>query len=238
MEKKDQVTAALAFPPVMAFVMALRTWPWHFKFAFVCALLSFFTFCDGWYFVRLGLVHCSERFDHWRKMPRKHLFAMSFLNGRVLPGDIDRNAHCNNARFLRECGFGRRDFWHRNGMWEIIRANDCNLVVGAQSVRYRRELSLGHAYTLETRLMHWDDRAFYLEHRFVTTDYKTNQSFVHAIVLVKNSVIGKLSPSKLIEKLPDVGAYETKCPAMTRELQHWIDYNTASSKILREEAQK
>jgi acyl-CoA thioesterase FadM len=40
------------------------------------------------------------------------IFDLSVRKGRVLLNDIDRNGHCNNARFLRECGFGRRDLWH------------------------------------------------------------------------------------------------------------------------------
>lgn len=71
--------------------------------------LSSYAFCDAWYFLRMAwltatVAVCAEP-------PRHDLFAVSALPGRILLADIDRNGHCNNARFLRECGFGRRDLW-------------------------------------------------------------------------------------------------------------------------------
>ncbi|KAF1782948.1 hypothetical protein GQ600_15059 [Phytophthora cactorum] len=64
--------------------------------------LSSFAFCDFWYFLRMGLHALTPA----PRGPRKHLFAVSKVKGRIGLMDIDRNGHCNNARFLRECGFG------------------------------------------------------------------------------------------------------------------------------------
>ncbi|POM73476.1 RxLR effector candidate protein [Phytophthora palmivora] len=69
--------------------------------------LSSFAFCDFWYFLRMGLNTVTPS----PRGPRRHLFAVSKSKGRIGLMDIDRNGHCNNARFLRECGFGRRDLW-------------------------------------------------------------------------------------------------------------------------------
>ena len=66
--------------------------------------LAGFALCDVWYFLRMGRMALAFG-------PRRHLFALSKIRGRVGLMDIDRNGHCNNARFLRECGFGRRDLW-------------------------------------------------------------------------------------------------------------------------------
>jgi hypothetical protein len=70
-------------------------------------VLSGFAFCDLWYFLRMALNALTPA----ARGPRRHLFAASKVQGRIWLMDIDRNGHCNNARFLRECGFGRRDLW-------------------------------------------------------------------------------------------------------------------------------
>ncbi|KAE9017552.1 hypothetical protein PR003_g13631 [Phytophthora rubi] len=192
--------------------------------------LSGFAFCDLWYFLRMGL----DALTPAARGPRHHLFAVSKVQGRVWLMDIDRNGHCNNARFLRECGFGRRDLWQHNGVWKVVTAAGGNLVVGSQTVRYRRELSFGQAYTLQSRLLCWDKRAFYVEHRFVTRSSKGE--FVNVIVLVKNSVLGPLSPAQIVAKLPALQSDEEANPALPADVAAWIESNDASSKMLRAEA--
>ncbi len=108
-------------------------------------------------------------------------------------------------------------------------------MVGSQTVRFRREMSLGQKYVLQTRLLCWDERAFYVEHRFITKDYKTAKNFVNAIVLVKNTVIGNVGPAKIIEKLQNVIEDELKSRPIPQDVQKWIESNQISSKLLREE---
>lgn len=195
--------------------------------------LSGFAFCDLWYFLRMGVNTLSRGSTG----PRKHLFAVSRVPGRIWLMDIDRNGHCNNARFLRECGFGRRDLWQHNGVWKVVTAAGGNLVVGAQTVRYRRELSFGQAYEMQSRVLSWDKRAFYVEQRFVTKDAK-GKAFVNAIVLVKNTVLGPLSPEQIVAQLSDLQADENATPTMPEDVALWIQSNDVSSKMLRAEAAK
>ncbi|KAL3671997.1 hypothetical protein V7S43_002662 [Phytophthora oleae] len=192
--------------------------------------LSSFAFCDCWYFLRMGLSALTPS----PRGPRKHLFAVSKVKGRIGLMDLDRNGHCNNARFLRECGFGRRDLWQYNGVWKVVTAAGGNLVVGSQTVRYRRELSFGQTYTMQSRLICWDKRAFYVEHRFVTQGAKGE--FINAIVLVKNTVLGALSPAQIVAKLPALQTDEEANPSTPADVAAWIESNDISSKMLRAEA--
>lgn len=123
-------------------------------------------------------------------------------------------------------------------MWAILTAHGGNLVVGSQTVRFRRELVLGDAYALETRLLCWDARAFYIEHRFVTAR-SDGKAFVHAIVLVKNTVLGVLSPDALVAKLASQcrdEAVPRASPAMPPDVAAWVASNDISSKLLRAES--
>ncbi|RLN97859.1 hypothetical protein BBJ28_00001525, partial [Nothophytophthora sp. Chile5] len=222
--------ALLALPPTVVSALSYFLGGTSAVAAVSFGALSSFAFCDMWYFLRMA----ANSLVGGARGPRRHLFAVSKVAGRILLVDIDRNGHCNNARFLRECGFGRRDLWQHNGVWDVVTAAGGNLVVGSQTVRYRRELSFGQAYTMESRLICWDKRAFYVEHRFVTKGAKGE--FVNAIVLVKNTVLGQLSPEKIVAKLPALQPDEEASPVMPEDVGAWIKSNDASSKMLRAES--
>lgn len=123
--------------------------------------------------------------------------------------------------------------YQHNGVWKVVTASGGNLIVGSQTVRYRRELRFGQTYTLESRLICWNARAFYVEHRFVTQDVMGY--FVNAIVLVKNIVIGALEPAQIIAKLPVLQSDEENNPPMPVDVLRWLESNEASSKMLRAE---
>ncbi|DBA00994.1 TPA: hypothetical protein N0F65_006255 [Lagenidium giganteum] len=241
MRSRTQALLALLAPPLVTsatcIVLGVSA-----ASAFAWSIVAIFASCDGWYFVRLA----SSSVQYWlddvvARAPSRKLFDVSTLDGRVRLNDIDRNGHCNNARFLRECGFGRRDLWHYNGVWKIITSAGGNLVVGAQTVRYRRELSLHREYTLATRVLCWDDRAFYVEHRFVTRSNEASSNhtavpFVNAIVLVKNNVLGKLKPAQIIAQLQRLDVSEVKSPPMPPDIAALCESNSLSSSALRNES--
>ncbi|KAI9908274.1 hypothetical protein PsorP6_004512 [Peronosclerospora sorghi] len=230
--RKKVAFLLIALPPTVVSSISYCFGGLSGAMALSIGILSGFAFCDMWYFLRMGL-NSLKPVSHG---PRRHLFATSKVTGFVGLTDIDRNGHCNNARLLRECGFGRRDLWQQNGVWKVLTAVGGNLVVGAQTVRYRRELSFGQVYTMETRLICWDKRAFYVEHRFVTKSAQGN--FVNAIVLVKNTILGILNPEQIIDKLPAVQADEQANVAIPPDISAWIQSNDASSKMLRAEASR
>lgn len=125
----------------------------------------------------------------------------------------------------------------RNGLWRVLTSHGGNLVVGSQTVRYRRELSLGEPYSLETRVRCWDTRAFYVEHRFVTQRQGGGKPFVNAIVLVKNAVLGPLSPVELVAALlPELDDSARASPPVPADVVAWIQSNDISSKMLRTES--
>lgn len=103
-------------------------------------------------------------------------------------------------------------------------------MVGALTIRYRRELCLGQRYTLQTRVLCWDARAFYLEHRFLTQDKANAEQFVNAIVLVKNSILGPVGPERLVAELTEGGSAS---PPMPDDVKAWIQSNEASSMALK-----
>lgn len=155
------------------------------------ALLVLFSTLDVWYFLRAAVVILRA----WFQPPVRDVTAEQTLAGRVTTHDIDM-CHMNNARYLRECDFARFSLYVRNGVFKALRALKASMVVGATTIRYRRALCIGEGYELRSRIVTWDDKAFFLEQRFVST----KDGLVCAVMYCKQSVI-RSSPDKIMQHL-------------------------------------
>jgi acyl-CoA thioesterase FadM len=91
---------------------------------------------------------------------------------RVLPHDIDINLHLNNGRYLQIIDVNRMEFLFRAGVIDIVRKNRWKPILGSTTIQFRRELRLWDEALASTRLVGWDDRWTYLEHRIETADGK------------------------------------------------------------------
>ncbi|XP_061550190.1 protein THEM6-like [Phycodurus eques] len=187
------------------------------------ALLALFCSLDVWYFARAAaaVVHA------WLQPPVRDVTAEQVTTGRVAPRDIDM-CHMNNARYLRECDFARFSLYVRNGVFKALRALKASMVVGASTIRYRRPLCVGEAYELRSRVVTWDDKAFFLEQRFVSS----KDGLVCAVMYCKQTVI-RSSPGSIVQYLCK---RKVECPEFPEDLQHWINFISASSQSLRAES--
>ncbi|XP_054625315.1 protein THEM6-like isoform X2 [Dunckerocampus dactyliophorus] len=187
------------------------------------ALLALFCTLDVFYFLRAALVVLRA----WFQPPVWDVTAEQVLTGRVAPRDIDM-CHMNNARYLRECDFARFSLYVRNGVFMALRALGASMVVGATTIRYRRALCIGEGYELRSRVVTWDDKAFFLEQRFVSR----KDGLVCAVMYCKQSVIHS-SPDKIMQYLCK---RKVECPEFPEDLQHWVNFISASSQTLRAES--
>ena len=85
---------------------------------------------------------------------------------RVLPSDLDVLLHMNNGVYLSLMDLGRVDLLRRANLFKPIRARGWYPVVTAQTIQYRRSLSLFQRFDIVTRVLSWDDRTILLEQRF------------------------------------------------------------------------
>lgn len=171
------------------------------------ALLLLFCSLDVWYFLRGAQVFIQAWFQ-----PRiRDILAEQSIEGMVLPHDLDYLGHMNNSRYLRECDFARFHHYMRNGLFMASRKLGAKLVVGASTIRYRRSLVFREAFEIRTKVLGWDEKAFYLEQRFVSK----KDGFVSAIMLCRQNVV-HCSPETIIEfickkKVREVAASSSKC---------------------------
>src|SRR4051812_35281882 len=82
----------------------------------------------------------------------------SVLRFRVMPGDLDINLHMNNGRYLSIMDLGRLDIILRSGIHRPMLRRRWTPLVGSETIRFRRSLTLFQRYELHSRLVGWDDK--------------------------------------------------------------------------------
>lgn len=161
--------------------------------ALLAIALAYFALLDGWYLVRVPCAVLRARL----LLPRvRDLLAEQRYANRVLPSDLDLLLHMNNARYLREADVAHAAHQARCGVLGALPALGAHAVLGASCVRYRRSLRLLEPFEVRTRLLGWDDRAFYLEARFISL----RDGFVCALVRARQHVLGT-SPERVVQHL-------------------------------------
>lgn len=155
--------------------------------------VAYFALLDGWYLVRVPCAVLRARL----LQPRvRDLLAEQSYAGRVLPSDLDLLLHMNNARYLREADVARAAHLARCGVLGALRALGARAVLAASCARYRRSLRLLEPFEVRTRLLGWDDRAFYVEARFISL----RDGFVCALLRSRQHVLGT-SPDRVVQHL-------------------------------------
>ena len=90
------------------------------------------------------------------------------LRFRVWPTDLDLNMHMTNARYFSVMDLGRTDLMLRAGLGRTILRNRWQPVIGAANVRFRRPLAPFQRFDFVSRVLCWDDKYFFIEHRLET----------------------------------------------------------------------
>lgn len=195
-------------------------------------LALLFAYIDVWYFMRM-ISLClyfrvkSSADKKNKRRSKEELFAPYFINGIVLPSDLDHMRHMNNSKYLREMDFGRIALFVESGLYRAFYRCGGTISLTAHCVRYRRPLTLFHRFVLQTRIICWDEDAIYVEQRMT----RKSDDFVCAINLAKLAVRGT-SISAALETL--LGE-RLASPPFPLELEKWTESITASSNKLKEE---
>ena len=89
------------------------------------------------------------------------------MNLRVVLTDLDVLGHMNNGVYFSLMDLGRMDLLIRAGVWKKFMAKGYYPVMANETATFRKSLTHGTKFVLETRLVGYDDRAVYVEQRFV-----------------------------------------------------------------------
>jgi acyl-CoA thioesterase FadM len=120
-----------------------------------------------------------------RRASRLGFHDVSRLRMRVLPNDIDVLGHMNNGVYFSLMDLGRLDLGVRSGAWQSFSKNGWYPVAASETMTFRRSLQPWQRYTLESRVVGYDERAMYTEQRFVVDGEIFAQGVVRARFLRK-----------------------------------------------------
>ncbi|XP_046678738.1 protein THEM6 [Homalodisca vitripennis] len=188
--------------------------------SFIVALL--YVFFDVNYFLRtIFTVVIGRLFEK-----RVKITDPTTIYGFCFTQDLDiAGRHMNNARFVRDLDFSRFHFYDRTGLYAEMRRRHTDAVQAATSIRYRRVIPIFTFYKIESQLLYWDEKAFYVEQRFVTP----HDGFVRAAVLSKQVMLR----ARADEMVTTLCGGQVEKPALTPDLDLWIKSMEASSERLR-----
>jgi acyl-CoA thioesterase FadM len=137
-------------------------------------------------FVRIPLLILRQAIAPLAPLPA---LATDALVLRVWPNDIDFNLHLNNARYLSVMDYGRVRLLARTGLLKPVLKAHFAPVVGSVWITYRRSLPLWARYRLATRLACWDDRWFYMEQTFTSSEGLVAVGWVKAALLDHSAIV-------------------------------------------------
>lgn len=117
----------------------------------------------------------------------------------VFPNDLDLNGHVNNGVYLTYADLGRFDMLLRAGVFGKILKQGWYPVVVSQTVRFYKSLKLFQRFTIETRVIGWDEKNVLMEQR-----YERGEDLL-AVVIVNSRFLsrkgGSVSTQELLEFL-------------------------------------
>lgn len=132
-----------------------------------------------------------------------------------MPTDIDLLMHMNNGKYLSILDIARFAYTVRTGLYRTMQENDWYTVVGAQTITYRKSLNPWQKFTVETKLIAFDERAAYMEQRFV------RGGEIYARAYIQGRFLKKSGGTVSIAELAAVTGINPADYPLTDELATW-----------------
>jgi len=152
-----------------------------------------------------------------RKQPRCGAFDTLRVRSRVFPNDLDLNMHVNNGRYLSFADLGRVDWFFRSGAWDVARKQGFIPVIGDVNARFIRQLKAFDRFYVESRLLGWDEKWAFLEHKILD-----HENRVAALIVIRGMFWSKkkggLSPEDLIAA---TGQGHLESPTLPEWVEAW-----------------
>ena len=152
-----------------------------------------------------------------------NLLATTRVRLRVWPNDLDYNLHVNNGRYLALAHISGAQWIVRTGVLRIVRQHKALLVIGDALAKFRHDLQVFQAFEIHSRLMGWDSKWVFFEHRFVRKDRVIGVVAGRAVLKAQSGPID-----------PQVLSAELGHSAPSPELAEWVRCFDQSAELLGE----
>lgn len=134
---------------------------------------------------------------------------------RVLPTDTDILRHVNNGIYLSLMDLGRMDLMIRSGYWQKLRKLGWYPVATNTTVTYRRSLQAWQRYTLETKVIGFDDKAMFIEQRFVSGNE------VYAVGLMRGRFLKRSGGTVSVAELGELAGVDPAALPIPEWMDRW-----------------
>ena len=88
----------------------------------------------------------------------------------TLPTDLDVLNHMNNGVYFSIMDVARFEMLARNGVMRLMKEHGWYAVVASETMTFRKSLNPWDRFSIESRIVGHDDKAVYMEQRFVRPD--------------------------------------------------------------------
>jgi acyl-CoA thioesterase FadM len=134
-----------------------------------------------------------------KRRPKLHIHDVATTPFRVLPTDIDILNHMNNGVYLSIMDLARMDLLIRAGAWATLMKLKYYPVVVSETISFRKSLQPWQRFVVESKVAGYDEKAVYLEQRFVVAGEIYAKAFIRGRFLKKSG--GTVAMPELAEAL-------------------------------------
>ncbi|WP_144211618.1 thioesterase family protein [Shewanella donghaensis] len=152
-----------------------------------------------------------------RHCNRINFLDTSKISYRALPLDCDINLHLTNSRYPAFMDLARTHMIAEMGVMKKFLKLKWLPIVNASELTFFRDIKPFEKFEIETKIVGWDEKYFYIEHRFITA------RGLHCIAHVRGVFIckGKQVP---IQELVNAAGHFDAAPEMPPEVAKWIAF--------------
>lgn len=150
-----------------------------------------------------------------RNKIRQSILATSHYQFRVLPLDVDINAHLTNSRYLALMDLARTKMMSDGGVFKKILKKKWLPVVSSTEITFIKDVRPWQKCTIESKIVCWDEKYFYMEQRFVSGET------VHAIANLRGLFVHKRKPVPSQALMELAGEQDLTSPQSPAHIQHW-----------------
>ena len=156
-----------------------------------------------------------------RFRPRIDALGESVIRMRVWPNDLDLNMHVNSGRYLSFMDIGRVDLLVRMRAFRAVIGRGWRPINGGTMIIYKKSLLPWERFTVRTRILCWDEKWFYFEHRV-----ERHNGDLAAIANARGLLRGRdgnVPPVALVEMVGTA----TASPPMPPYIERWREAEAA-----------
>jgi len=138
------------------------------------------------------------------------------LNFRALPTDVDVIRMFNN-RFFSFMDLGRWDYILRTGVFKPALKGRWAPLVTSEIMKIKRSIRLFQKFNLQTKLLYWDEKAFYFEQRFKCSEETVAVCLVRGVLYATG---GAVNPTEVFRQ---AGQEHLNAPPIPDVIAKWLE---------------